>query len=289
MAAERALSPVVQRRRLRAELRRARQDAGLTQEQVAAAMDWSLSKIIRIEAGSVGISTNDLKALLQHYKITDADTIEMLVALARGARERSWWSGYGDVASQRLLQYIEYEAAAYTMRNFQPLVVPGLLQTDEYAQAMFRQLAPDAPSGRVDALVDLRMRRQELLEQPEAAHFLFVIDEAVAHRMVGSQNVMRQQLRRLIDTAGNSNVSLELVPFSAGLHPGLAGSFVLLEFGDAEDDDVLYLETNQGDFIKQDDQEEIFTYRETFEQLRSRSLGPEGSIAFIDRIVGELG
>src|ERR1700761_7404927 len=105
-------SPAVQRRRLRAELRRARLDAGLTQEQVSTAMDWSLSKLIRIENGTTaGISTNDLRAMLQHYKITDKARTDELTALARASRERSWWSTYRDVASQRLIQLIEYEQA----------------------------------------------------------------------------------------------------------------------------------------------------------------------------------
>src|ERR1700689_4204887 len=129
-------SPAVQRRRLRAELRKARLEAGLTQDQVAVAMDWSLSKLIRIENGSVGISTNDLKAILRLYKIVEADRTSDLVALARAARERSWWSVYRDVAPPRLLQLIEYEAASFITRNFQPLLVPGLLQTEDYARAV---------------------------------------------------------------------------------------------------------------------------------------------------------
>jgi Domain of unknown function (DUF5753) len=251
-------------------------------------MDWSLSKIIRIEGGSVGISTNDIKALLACYQITDEDKIRTLVELARGARERSWWSVYADVANPRYLQYIEYETAAFTMRSFQPLVIPGILQTYEYAQAIMRQFAPYTSEGRTDALVDLRVRRQELLERPEPPYFYFVLDEAVVRRMVGGQSVMRQQLRRLLELADRPNVSIELVPFSAGVHPGLEGSFVILEFSDAVDDDVLYLETNQGGMIKHDDQEEILTYREIFEQLRSMSLGPAGSMTYIGEIVSEL-
>src|SRR5580704_7099732 len=138
MEASETTSPVVQRRRLRTELRRARLDAGLTQEQVATAMDWSLSKLIRIENGTVGISMNDLKAILAHYKITDDRRSAELIALSRGARERSWWNSYRDVAP-RLIQLIEYEAAAFIARNFQPLIVPGLLQTEEYARTSIRQ------------------------------------------------------------------------------------------------------------------------------------------------------
>src|ERR1700744_3746927 len=135
-------SPAVQRRRLRAELRRSRLDAGLTQEQVASAMDWSLSKLIRIENGSVGISTNDLKAVLQHYEITDDKRTAELVSLSRASRERSWWSTYRDSISKRLIQLIEYENAAYITRNFQDLVIPGLLQTTDYIRVSTRQLAP---------------------------------------------------------------------------------------------------------------------------------------------------
>src|SRR5229473_709514 len=132
MEASESTSPVVQRRRLRTELRRARLDVGLTQEQVAAAMDWSLSKLIRIENGTVGISTNDLKAILAHYKITDEGRTAELLALSRGARERSWWNSYRDMPP-RLVQLIEYESASSIIRNFQPMLIPGLLQTEEYA------------------------------------------------------------------------------------------------------------------------------------------------------------
>src|SRR5215469_15967451 len=145
MAGEERISPAVHRRRLRAELRATRKEAGLTQEQVAAAMDWSLSKVIRIEGGTVGISTNDLKVLLAYYRVIDADEVERLVALARGARERSWWSGYSDVANQRFLQYIDYETAAFAVRAFQPLIIPGMLQTYDYARAVIKQFAPHRP------------------------------------------------------------------------------------------------------------------------------------------------
>src|SRR5580700_3556573 len=124
-------SPLVQRRRLRAELRRARQERDLTQEQVASDMEWSLSKIIRIEGGSTGISANDLKALLRLYEITDPERTDQLTALARAARERSWWSAYRDVAPPALIQLIEYESAASAIRQFESMFVPGILQTED--------------------------------------------------------------------------------------------------------------------------------------------------------------
>ena len=232
------LSPVVQRRRLRAELRKARQDAGQTQEQVAVAMDWSLSKIIRIEAGSVGISTNDLKALLRHYKIVDPARTAELIALARAARERAWWSMYRDVAPPGLLQLIGYETAAVIRRNFEPLLVPGLLQTEEYARTVIQGLGERLPAERVDTLVEIRVRRQELLDRADPPLLFFIVDEAVVRRLVGGKSIMRRQVRRLIETADRPNVTIEVVPFSVGIHQGVKGSFAILEFPDAGDDDV---------------------------------------------------
>lgn len=281
-------SPVVQRRRLRTELRKARQDSGQTQDQVALAMDWSLSKVIRIEAGSVGISTNDLKVLLRHYKIVDPARTEELIALARAARERSWWSMYRDVAPPGLLQLIGYESAASIRRNFEPLLVPGLLQTEEYARAVIRGLDDQAPAERVDTRVEIRMRRQELVDRANPPLLFFILDEAVVRRVVGSKGIMRRQIRRLIELADRPNVTIEVVPFGAGVHPGLKGSFVVLEFPDAADDDVLYLESPSGDLISRDVPEEVLTYREVFEHLRSLSLGPSDSMTYLGKLADEM-
>lgn len=281
--------PAVQRRRLRAELRRARLDTGLTQEQVATAMDWSLSKLIRIENGSVNISTNDLKAILQHYKITDEGRIAELISLSRSARERSWWSMYRDSAPPRLLQLIEYEAAAFIARNFQPLVVPGLLQTEEYARMSTLQLDPKMSASRVEASIEIRMKRQELLKRADAPLLFFIMDEAVVRRVVGGTAMMRRQLERMIEVSDLANVTIEIVPFSAGLLPGLQGQFLIYEFPDATDDDVLYLEDGRGTLLTRDNTDEVLKLREEFERLREASLGPEGSIEFLRTLVGELG
>jgi transcriptional regulator with XRE-family HTH domain len=282
-------SPVVQRRRLRTELRKARQDAGLTQEQVAAAMDWSLSKVIRIEAGSVGISTNDLKALLLHYQLDDPDRTRELVALARAARERSWWSVYRDSAPPGLLQLIGYEAASFIIRNFETLLVPGLLQTEDYARAVIRPFEEGATAERVNTLVEIRMRRQEQLDRDDPPLLFFILDEAVVRRLIGGKDVMRRQIRHLIEMADRPNVTIEIVPFRAGPHPGLKGPFVIVEFPDPGDDDVLYLEA-RGDMIRAgiSEEGEVSAYREVFEQLRELSLGPDGSVAYLGRLADEL-
>jgi transcriptional regulator with XRE-family HTH domain len=287
MAESDGSSPAVQRRRLRAELRRIRQEAGETQEHVAAAMDWSLSKLIRIENGSVGISTNDLKVLLGHYDIVADDRVQELIALARAARERSWWNMYKDVASSRLLQFVEYEAAAMITRNFEPLLIPGLLQTEEYAREVIKEFNGRPPKDRLDALVSLRLKRQEMLKRTgPPPWFFFILDESVVRRMVGSKNVMDGQIRHLIQLASRDNLTIEMVPFSAGINHGMKRPFVVLEFPEAEDDDVLHLENARGDLFNQSDPEEIIVYREIFEELRHISLG-EGTVEFLRGLLDE--
>jgi transcriptional regulator with XRE-family HTH domain len=282
-------SPAVQRRRLRAELRRARLAAGLTQEQVAKAMDWSLSKLIRIENGTTaGISTNDLKAILLHYNITDEDRTAEFIALARASRERSWWSAYRDVAPPRLIQLIEYEEAANISRNYQSFVIPGMLQTAEYARASIEQLAPDMPTSQVNPRVEIRMKRQELLHRSDAPLMFFIMDEAVVRRLVGGKDVMRQQLQRMIDAADMPTVTVEVIPFSAGVLDGMQAPFVIHEFPDAADDDVLYQEAPSGDFLSRDEPEVVLSFRETFERLREGSLGPEGTTDFLRDLVNNL-
>jgi transcriptional regulator with XRE-family HTH domain len=281
-------SPAVQRHRLRAELRRARLDAGLTQEQVAKAMDWSLSKIIRIENGSVSVSTNDLKAMLRYYEITDEKRTAELVALSRASRERSWWSSYSDSMPKRTIQLIEYENAAYISRHYEDLVMPGLLQTTEYMRASTRQLAPDMDASQVDRNIQLRLKRQELLNRVDAPLMFFVIDEAVVRRIVGDTEIMRRQLQQLIEFADMSNVTIEVIPFTAGLLPGLQSPFVIHEFPDAADDDVLYLENPRGSMLNRDDTDEILSFREDFERMRQASLGPEGTVDFLRVVIEEL-
>jgi transcriptional regulator with XRE-family HTH domain len=285
MADSEGPSPVVQRRRLRTELRKARLEARLTQEQVAEAMDWSLSKVIRIENGAVGISTNDLKALLRYYKVIDAERTDELIALARAGRERSWWSGYREVVPQGLLQLIGYESAAFIARNFETLLVPGLLQTEEYARTIIKEF--EGPNH-LETLVEIRMRRQDLLDRTDPPLLFFILDEAVVRRLIGGKAVMRRQILRLIEMADRPNVTIEVVPFGAGAHPGLKGPFVVIEFPDPEDDDVLYLESARGDVISVELREEIPAYREAFEALRKLSLGPDGSLTYLGKLADEM-
>jgi transcriptional regulator with XRE-family HTH domain len=272
---------VVKRRRLRAELRNARQQADLTQDQVADAMEWSPSKIIRIEAGSVGVSANDMKELLRLYNITDTKRLNELLTLAREARERL--TTYRD-APPKLLQFIDYEAAASAIHMFQTVLVPGILQTEEYARTVIQAVMPKSSKAQVEALVKVRMSRQEALTRPDPVELIAVVDEAVVRRQVGGEGAMRRQIKHLVEVSGRGNVTLEVVRFEAGVHPGVQGPFVIFEFPDAEDDDVLYLESSRGDLIIRDEPDELAAYEERFDALRRLSPGRDGSLAFLESV-----
>jgi hypothetical protein len=250
-------------------------------------MDWSLSKLIRIENGSVGISLNDLKAILGHYQITDDERTGELIALSRGARERSWWSTYRD-APPRLIQLIEYESASFIIRNFQPMLIPGLLQTEEYAAAMIRNLDSQVTEQELKTGIEMRMKRQQVLKQPEMPLMFFIMDEAAVRRLVGGKEAMRRQIKRLLEESDKPTVTIEVVPFSAGAHPGMQGPFMLFEFPDAADDDALYLEGPNDIRLNRDDAEEISRFRERFEALRGLSLGPQGSSDLLRGLLEEL-
>jgi transcriptional regulator with XRE-family HTH domain len=249
------LDPTIHRRRLRYELRNAREAAGKTQRDVAAAMDWSQSKLIRIESGAVNISTNDLRALLGHYGI-DSARVDALVDVARAAREVPRWSIYKDVATPEYITFLGYESSASIIRNFEPLLVPGLLQTEEYARTVISLIFSHEPH-KFDPLVDLRMQRQELLVRDAAPSLNFIIDEAVIRRVAGGRDVMRRQLRHLQDLAEYPNVTLRIVPFEKGLYRRNRIPYWLFEFPDPEDGDVLYVENPRGEyFIRESSPEE---------------------------------
>lgn len=288
------LDPMFQRRRLRMELRKAREAVNLTQREVAPAMDWSLSKLIRIETGAVGISTSDLKVLLQLYRV-DPARIEELVEAARAAREPAWWSPYRDVASQETLTLIGYESAASVIRNFEPVVVPGLLQTEEYARATLAEMVPlTAPADpqvltRVDSLVELRMERQDrLTRRSDQPKIFFAMDEAVIHRWVGGPNVMRRQLRRILEALEQPEWTIWIVPFAVGLYQRQRTAYQLLEFPSDDDDDVLYLESVQGEDIVRDDFQEAAVYLEAFWRLEQVALKNEVAISLVEKALSDI-
>jgi transcriptional regulator with XRE-family HTH domain len=271
-------SPLMLRRRLRTELRTARLDSNLTQEQVARAMEWSMSKMNRIEKAKSGISANDLRVLLPFLGIKDKTRAEELIDLGRAARESPWWSRYKDVAPEKLLELIDYESAASAVSQFEPMFIPGILQTEEYARAVLQVFYDEKSAAeRLTAMVELRTTRTGLLTRENAPHFSFALDESVIHRIVGSPAIMSRQFQHLANLAKLSNVTIQVMPFTAGPHPGMKGPFEVIQFADTPDENIVFLEGPRGDIIS-DDQEETESYLEAFTRITAASLGPSDSV-----------
>ena len=246
--------PGVHRRRLRSILRQLRESCGRTQIATAEAMSWSVSKLIRIESGSVSISVNDLRALLKYYDVSNEERVESLVTLARLARRHSWLNVYKDVASTEYLAYLGYEELAVRSYNFQSVLVPGLLQTEEYAAAIIQTIrGPKIPS-RIEKLVELRIARQEkVFSRTDTFDLYFLLDESVVRRPVGGADIMRRQLQWLMEISGRDNVTIDIIPFRAGFYRSIRVPFVVLEFQQPEDQAVLYLEYPQKEEIIRED------------------------------------
>jgi transcriptional regulator with XRE-family HTH domain len=284
-------SPIVQRRRLRSELRAERDRAGYTQEQVANEMDWSLSKVIRIEKGDVGISTNDLRALLQLYNVTDQERVTTLVGLARSGRQRSWWHAYRDRLSPTFVKLIGYEAEAVRMVAVSGLLIPGLLQTPEYASELVDRCNPvPVDESEVEFFTRIRMRRQvELFENRRPAPYLqAIVDEGALRRVVRDVSTTIRQLDHLIEMAGRPNVDIGVVPFAAGAYPGMFGTFTILQFEDPVTDDVMYIDELSGLLVFRDLENETDQYWEALERIRDSVLSTEDSVALIRKVKEDL-
>lgn len=283
--------PVVQSMLLRGELVRLRKDSRLTQEQVAGALEWSPSKLIRVEGGRSSITKVDLDALLTVYRITSESRRDQLQSLNRGARERAWWDTYKDDVSAAYLNYVGLEAGAAFIRQFQHAFIPGLLQTEEYARAVTRVGSVDP--GKVDLLVGLRMRRQsELARRSAPPRQYFVIDEAVIRRHIGIKKdriIMPAQLRHIADKAERDElVTIRVIPFGTGAHPGMFGPFTLLEF-DGGLPDVLYLDAGRGDFnVISGNDPQVAAYADDFENTLEDALPADKSIEFIRDVAQEM-
>jgi transcriptional regulator with XRE-family HTH domain len=276
--------PVVQSALLRGELIRLRKDRDMTQEQVAHRLEWSPSKLIRIEGGRSSITKVDLDALLNVYGLTSESQRERLAAFNRTARDRAWWDTYREDADGTYLQYVGYEAGAAFIRQFPGTVVPGLLQTREYAEVIIENSLPDAAG--VGPALRLRMQRQaELAKRSLPPRQYYVLDEAVVRRHVGIRKdpaIMPNQLRYIADRAESEDLlTVRVIPFNVGAHAGLSGPFTLLEFeGDLPD--ILYLDAGRGtiSMIPSSDPQ-VAEYRDKFEVLLEEALPADRSIEFI--------
>lgn len=283
-------SPAIGRRRLRIELRRAREAASLTQEQVVRELDWSLSKLIRIETGAVGVSTTDLRALLQLYGITDSDRVTELTEIARASRRKpTWWSAYRDLIPEGLRKLAELEGAASVVRTFHPLLIPGPLQTAEYARAIITAGGPlQFTEGEVERYVEFRMVRKRELFGSGDRRVTMLLGEASVRQVIGGPDVMRGQLESLRKGA-QAGLTVRVVPFDAGAHAGLSGAFTLLEFPDPIDDDVLCVDAvGLHNIIERDDAKLVSDYQAAFSHLETLVLDSEQTAALLGKIIDEL-
>jgi transcriptional regulator with XRE-family HTH domain len=273
-------SPSMRRRRLAAELRRLRTGARLPIEEVAGHLKWPASKISRIENRQVGISTRDLRRLLDLYQVTDRAYLDELLEMARRATERGWWQSYGGVVPTALGNLIGLEAEAATIRTYEPELVPGLLQTPDYARAVIRAGRPGDTAQEIDRRVEVRLERQEVLTSatPPPPKVSVVLNEGVLARRVGSPEVMRAQLEHLIRDRDRANIVIQILPFSAGEHPAMVGPFTMLTFLDPADPGVVNVENITGS-LALEQPEELRAYEEVWGAIQARAASPDDSRA----------
>lgn len=279
----RRFSPTVRRRRLASELRRLRETAGLTLEQAARHIDSSHSRLSRIETGQSGIRPPDLKALLDAYQVP-AEAQVALVALAREARQRGWWRGYGDAVPDWFEVYVGLESEAAGLAVYESQFVHGLFQTEAYARAVYRTAVNPLAADEVDRRVRLRMDRQ-LLVTEQGLRLRAVLDEAVLRRAIGGSSVLRDQLSRLLEIAELPNVSLQVLPFSAGAC--VLGPFTIIDFADPADDAVIFVE-NQAGGIYLEKPSEVRDCTLKFDYLRAEACDTKLSIKMIKELVKEM-
>lgn len=278
-------SPVAQLRRLRAVLRQEREAHGLTQKDVADALDWSTSKLIRIERGPVGISVTDLKALLLHYGVTEASRVDELVAMVRATKTPGWWQKYRDTLPSQFITLLGLEASSVRLRQFQGMLVPGLLQTRAYADAIIKTIDTDPKI--IENGLAARMERQKMLG-PDGPECFFIVDQSVLHRQIGDAEVMRDQLRQLIDRAGQPNITIQVVPFSAGFHAGMRGAFEIFELSEEQNDYAVDIEQPYEDTLLEEPSVETLEYVNIFMQLEKVALPPAESVQMIEQTLVQM-
>ncbi len=273
-------------RRLGSALRNLRNASELTADQVATSLQWSGSKVSRIENAKQFVSPGDVRELLVLYGLGEEE-IEKYVIIARQAKQRDWWHKFDDVLPEWFEGYLGFEAEAAKISTYESDLVPGLLQTEQYAAAVLSAFPLRTTPDEMERTVELRRARQARLSGDNPVTLDAVISEAVLRRVIGGPQVMRAQLESLIDVAQTSNITLRLLPFTAAEHPGINGAFSVIEFADPDEGRIVCVEALTSTlYIEQTRQ--IGIYRLAFDQIWAASLEPQETIKAIATRVKEL-
>ncbi len=279
-----SVNPTVRRRRLGQELRKLRELKGMTAEEVAERLLVSQSKISRLENGRRSISQRDVRDLCGVYGVEDHRIVDSLMQMAKESRQQGWWHAFGDIPYS---VYIGLETDAASLRVYEASLVPGLLQTPNYASAVTEGSWPEATTADIERRVQVRMRRQERITDPENPLRLWaVIDESALRRIVGNREIMAEQMRQLVQFSLEPHITVQVLPYDVGAHPGMYGKFSILEFNDPQDASTVYLEGITSDLYLEKPND-VQTYSVMYEHLRMQALNAEHSRQFIDRVAAE--
>ncbi|MBY8884841.1 helix-turn-helix domain-containing protein [Streptomyces sp. PTM05] len=279
-----SVNPTVRRRRLGSELRKLREQKGMTAEEVAARLLVSQSKISRLENGRRSISQRDVRDLCGVYGVEDHRVVDSLMQMAKESRQQGWWHAFGDVPYS---VYIGLETDAASLRVYESLVVPGLLQTPEYARAVIEGMWPENTTAEIEKRTKVRLKRQDRITDPvNPMRYWAVVDEAALRRVTGDERIMSDQMQHLVKCSTMAHVTLQVLPYSVGAHPGMYGKFAILEFEDASDATVVYLEGVTSDLYLEKPND-VQDYSMMYEHLRALALGPDQSRQFIIELAEE--
>ncbi|MDF5756125.1 helix-turn-helix transcriptional regulator [Spongiactinospora sp. TRM90649] len=261
-------------------MKRLRERAELTQEEVAKRLDWHHTKVFRIETGRTAPHPNDVRVLCGVYGLADAAQVEALVQLAKESRKRGWWYSYKDILPSRYEFLIGLEQEASVIQTWELAVVPGLLQTEDYARTLIRGGPLELDPDEVQRRLEVRMTRQRVLAKPDRPRLWVLLDEAAVRRVVGGPSVMRGQLEALITASKAGKTTIQVVPYGVGAHPGTAGSFIVLGFAEPGEIDVVYMETIGGS-LSVDKPDEVRHFTAAFDHLRAVALSPDDTRAML--------
>ncbi|MEU8350645.1 MULTISPECIES: helix-turn-helix transcriptional regulator [unclassified Streptomyces] len=276
-------SPTARRRRLAIELKQLREKHKLTCIQVGQELDWSGSKVNRLETGSGRVQPSDVDALCRFYKTSD-ELRTFLMQLAKDSKVRGWWHAHGSAVPSWFSVYVGLEQDASSLRHYQCECVPGLLQTGAYASELIRAV-DQLTSEELKSAVDLRLERQSILDRKNPPDVWVIVHESVLRHVVGDRQVMRDQLEHMLDVSRRKNVTLQVIPFTAGAYPA-AGPFTIIGFPEQADPDVVYRE-GLTEAVYLEAPEDVGKYTKAYDNLRATASSPHRSAQLIKKVLEE--